>query len=182
MLPLRARLYPAGCGERWAVLQRLDLGFGVGVVVGHVGSAVAAGNAEVDEELRDRLRGHRCPAVGVQRELPGRDAVAGEGVGDERFGELAGLGASDGPPDDVAAEDVDDHQQVVELAPRRALKLGVGVGPQRPVRLSTGGFLRPALRTGRARSRASGSPRGHAAGAGGPVVALVHGVGILAPR
>ena len=36
---------------------------------------------------------------------------------------------------------------------------GVGVGPERPVSLSAGGFLRPALRTGRATSTASGSPR-----------------------
>jgi hypothetical protein len=37
-------------------------------------------------------------------------------------------------------------------------ELGVGVGPQRPARLSPGGFLWPALRTGRAASTASGSP------------------------
>ncbi len=54
--------------------------------------------------------------------------------------------------------------------------------PQRPARLSSGGFLRPALRTGRATLIASGSPRVHVAGAGGPVVgALDHGVGMRAP-
>jgi hypothetical protein len=37
--------------------------------------------------------------------------------------------------------------------------VGVGVGPERPACLSAGGFLRPALRTGRATSTASGSPR-----------------------
>ena len=35
----------------------------------------------------------------------------------------------------------------------------VGVGPGRPASLSTGGFPRPALRTGRATLTASGSPR-----------------------
>jgi predicted enzyme related to lactoylglutathione lyase len=56
-------------------------------------------------------------------------------------------------------------------------------GPERPARLSPSGFLRPALRTGRATSTASGSPRVHAAGAGDPVVgALDHGVGMRAPR
>jgi hypothetical protein len=62
-----------------------------------------------------------------------------------------------------------------------AAGVDVGVGPGRPVSLSAGGFPRPALRTGRATSTASGSPRGHAAGAGIPVV-LDHGVGILVPR
>ena len=37
----------------------------------------------------------------------------------------------------------------------------VGVGPERPVDLSVGGFLWPALRTGRATFTASGSPRTH---------------------
>jgi hypothetical protein len=35
------------------------------------------------------------------------------GVGDERFGEFAGLGCNDGPPNDVARVDVDDHEQLV---------------------------------------------------------------------
>jgi hypothetical protein len=51
------------------------------------------------------------------------------------------------------------------------------VGPQRGAGLSTGPFLRPASRAGRARSPASGSPRGHAA-----VAALVYGVGMRVPR
>jgi hypothetical protein len=39
------------------------------------------------------------------------------------------------------------------------VQFGVGVGPGRPASLSTGGFPRPALRTGRATLTASGSPR-----------------------
>ena len=35
--------------ERRAVLEGFEVGFGVGVVVGDVGSAVAAGDAEVGE-------------------------------------------------------------------------------------------------------------------------------------
>ena len=42
----------------------------------------------------------------------------------------------------------------------------VGVGPERPVDLSVGGFLWPALRTGRATFTASGSPRTHATDVG----------------
>jgi len=61
--------------------------------------------------------------------------------------------------------------------------LGVGVGPERPAWLSPGGFLRPALRTGRAASTASGSPRVHAVGAGDPGVGtLGHGGGMRVPR
>ena len=82
-----------------------------------MGSGVAAGDAEVDEELGDGLGGHRGAPVGVQGELVAVDAVAVESVGDELFGELAGLGGGDHPADDVAAEDVDDDVQLVVDAP-----------------------------------------------------------------
>ena len=36
-------------GEARAVLQRFEVGFGVGVVVGDVGSAVGTGDAEIGE-------------------------------------------------------------------------------------------------------------------------------------
>ncbi len=53
-------------GERRAVLEGLEVPFGVGVVVAHVRAAVAAGDADVDEELGDGLGGHRRAPVGVQ--------------------------------------------------------------------------------------------------------------------
>ena len=84
------RAEPAG--KRGAVLEGLEVRLGVWVVVADVGTAVAACDTQVDEQLGDRLRGHRRAAVGVQSELVTLDAVAGEGVGDERLGELTGLG------------------------------------------------------------------------------------------
>ena len=50
--------------ESGCVLEGLELGFGVGVVVGAVRSAVGAGDAEVGEELGDGSRGHGAAAVG----------------------------------------------------------------------------------------------------------------------
>ena len=44
--------------ERWAVFEGFEVGFGVGVVVGDVGSAVAAGDAEIGEQERDGFRCH----------------------------------------------------------------------------------------------------------------------------
>src|ERR1039458_3911005 len=85
-----------------------------------------------------------------------------------------------GITDDPIGEDILDGTEV-ELAFAGRV-LGVGVGPGRPASLSTGGFPRPALRTGRATLTASGSPRVHAAGAGDPDSMLVHGVGIRVPR
>lgn len=53
-------------GERRAVLERLELGLAVGVVVGHVGAAVGSGDAEVDEQLGDdtRASSFTIPAAG----------------------------------------------------------------------------------------------------------------------
>jgi hypothetical protein len=99
-------MLPKRPGERWAVLQRLELSLAVGVVVGHVRAAVAAGDAEVDEELGDGLGGHRRAPIRMHGELVPVDAVGGERVGDERLSELAGLGRRHHPAHDVAAEDI----------------------------------------------------------------------------
>ena len=87
-------------------------------------AAVAACNAEIDEQLSDRLRRHRRSSVSVQGELITLDAVRGEGVGDECFGQLTGLGRRHHPPHHVAGEDVDDHEQLVVDAAVGALQLG----------------------------------------------------------
>lgn len=58
----------------------------------------------------------------------------------------------------------------------------VGVGPGRGAGVSTGPFPGPALRTGRARFRASGSPRVHAVVAADSVALAVQGVVICVPR
>ena len=56
-------------GQYLSVLNWLSL---IGVVVAHVRAAVAAADAEEREQLDDRVRGHRRPAVGVHGELAGR--------------------------------------------------------------------------------------------------------------
>jgi hypothetical protein len=51
--------------ERRAVLQGLELGFGVRIVVGDVRAGVRPDDPEVNEQLRDRLGGHRGATVGM---------------------------------------------------------------------------------------------------------------------
>jgi hypothetical protein len=70
-------------GERRAVLQRLEVRLGVGVVVGDVRARMGPGDAEVDQQLRDRFRGHRAAAVGMDGQLALVDALGGDRVGDE---------------------------------------------------------------------------------------------------
>lgn len=59
----------------WAVLQRLELRFGVGVVVGDVRPRVGLGHAQVGQQHRQRLAAHRSAAVGVDRQLARLDAL-----------------------------------------------------------------------------------------------------------
>ena len=65
---------PEPFGKRRAVLQRLELGLGVRVVVRDVRPRVGSCDTEIDEQLRHRL-GRRCAAaIGVQRQVALRDA------------------------------------------------------------------------------------------------------------
>ena len=61
-------------GEVGPVLQGLELGFAERVVVGCVRTAVRLGDAEVSEQERHRLGGHRGAAIGVDGQLIGLDA------------------------------------------------------------------------------------------------------------
>src|SRR5688572_31215960 len=49
--------------EAGAVLEGLELGLGVGGVIGDVRAGVGLGDAEVGEQERDRLGGHRGSPV-----------------------------------------------------------------------------------------------------------------------
>ena len=98
--------------EVGAVLERLELRLGVGVVVGDVRPAVGLGDAQIGEQGGDRLGAHAGAAVGVEGERAGLDVVPGHGLGDQLLGQLGALALGDHPADDVAAEDVEDHVEV----------------------------------------------------------------------
>ena len=88
------------------------------------GPRVGLGDAQVGEQQRDRLGGHRGAAVGVDGQLAAGDALLGAGRRDELLGQGGGLAGGDHPADGVPAEDVQDHVQVVVRPLRRAVQLG----------------------------------------------------------
>ncbi len=65
--------------ERRAVLEGLELGLGVGVVVRHRWPAVGSGDAEIDEELGDRLEVIDEPRSACNVSLVLGDLLAVEG-------------------------------------------------------------------------------------------------------
>ncbi len=89
----------------------------------------------------------------LRRTLPERHV---QGLHDQLRTQVTGHG----PTHDAAAPGVPGPRPDTESQTPSARRCRVG--PQRPVRLATSGFLRSALRTGRATLAASGSPRVHA--------------------
>src|SRR5664279_5144055 len=76
-------------GEVGPVLQRLELGLGVWVVIAHVRSGVGLGDPEVGEQQGDRLGRHRAAPVGVQGQLVAADVLLGTGLADQRLGPVS---------------------------------------------------------------------------------------------
>ena len=89
-----------------------------GLSFGDVRPRVGLGHAEIGEQERDGLRGHRRAAVGVDVSCSRADALAGARLVDELLGQRGALAMGDHPADDVAAEDVEDDVQV-EVGPLR---------------------------------------------------------------
>jgi len=118
------------------VFERLELRLGVRVVVGDMWSRVGLGDAEIGEQERDRLGGHRGAAVGMDRQLARSNPLLGKGLLDQYLGQWPGLAGGDHPPDDVTGVDVDDHVEVEPRPLRRTPQLGDVPRPHlvRPVR------------------------------------------------
>ena len=85
-------------GEAGVVLQGLELRLGEGVVVTDLGTAERAGHPEVGQQLRGALAGHRCPAIRMQRQRLGFDALLEAGLLDEPCSQRRALPFGDHPP------------------------------------------------------------------------------------
>jgi hypothetical protein len=116
-------------------------------------------------ERRDgRLGGHLLSGVG-----DGADAAAGEDVEVEvatAFGALVVLFGQDGADEANEGSVGKDADYVGAPTDLLVEPLGVGVDQERGASLAAGPIPGAALRTGRARSRGSGSPRRRAGGSG----------------
>src|SRR5215467_7321678 len=78
-----------------AILERLELRFREWVVVRDMRPGVGLRHAEVGEQEGDGLGRHRRPAIGVDGELPGTDALPGTGLSDESLGQRGALAVCD---------------------------------------------------------------------------------------
>lgn len=75
--------------EAGPVLEGLEVGLGIRIVVARVRPAVALDDAEVGKQERDRLGVHRAAPIGVGRERVPADSLLDHGVGDEPSARVA---------------------------------------------------------------------------------------------
>ncbi len=100
-------------GELRAILQRLELGLGVGIIVRDVRSGVGLGHAEISQEKSYGLASHRAATVRVHGELAWFNVLLATALGDEALRELGAFSVSQHPANHVAGEDVEDDVEVV---------------------------------------------------------------------
>src|SRR5436309_4439544 len=69
----------------WPVLQGAKLAFGIGVVIGDVGTAVGLGDAQIRQQKGYGFRSHGGATIGMDGQLTGHDILFGTGILEEAF-------------------------------------------------------------------------------------------------
>ena len=87
-------------------------------------------DAQIGQQQGHRFGFHRRTAIGVHRELAGRDLLRAAGVLDEPLGQLGAFAIGDHPADDVAAKDIQDDVEMIGGPLHRAAQLGDVPTPQ----------------------------------------------------
>ena len=121
---LASSMLPERLGEVGSVLHGLELRLRIRVVVQGVGTAVAFGHVQVNQQTGHRLGAHGGAAIRIQRERSGHHIAAGLGIGNRLLGQLGALTRRNQPAYDIATEDVQNHVEVKTTPFGRPLKLG----------------------------------------------------------
>jgi len=116
-------------GKVGPVLERFELGFGVGVVVTGMRPAVGFGDPQIGQQECHRLGLHRGAPVSVDGELTGLDKLFFTSLFDQAFGELGALTGSHHPSHHIAAKNVENHVEIVVGPFHRSKKFGDIPGP-----------------------------------------------------
>jgi hypothetical protein len=95
------------------VLQGLELGFGVGIIIGNVRAGVGFSHAQVSHQQSNWFGGHRAAPVSMDGELVRLDSLPGAGFSDQFLRQAGRLPFRDQPTDHKATEDIQDDIQVV---------------------------------------------------------------------
>ncbi len=89
-----------------AIFHGFELRLTEGIIVGGVRTAVTFGDAQIDQQLAQRLALHRAAVVGVERKLLRLDALFANSFSDQLACQITVFDLSDHPTDDRAAENI----------------------------------------------------------------------------
>ena len=103
-------------GKFRAVLQGLEMGFRIWVIIAYIRAAVGFGDAEVSQQVGYQLGLHTGATIGMQNQLASSNMLFFTALTNELGSQCTGLAISDHPADHVAAEDVQNHVQI-KVAP-----------------------------------------------------------------
>ena len=106
------------------VLHGFKLGFGEGVVVRNMRTAMSLDDAQIGEEQSQGFGRHGRASIGMDGELAGRDVLLGAGIFNELAGQAGSLAWGDHPAGDITAENIEDDVQMVERPFDRTSELG----------------------------------------------------------
>ena len=79
---------------------------------------MAFGDLQIDQKTGHWFGAHRGSPIRVQSQLTRQDIMARHGVGDELLRQVGALAWGDQPAHDETAEDVQNHVEVKEVAPK----------------------------------------------------------------
>lgn len=93
-------------GKFRAVLQGLEVGFRVRIIITHMRTAVGFGDAQVSQQVGHQLGLHTGAAVSMQDQLVATNLLLFTTLTNELGSQCTGLVISDHPADHVATEDI----------------------------------------------------------------------------
>ena len=100
-------------GELGAILHRLELTFRERIVVRYMRPTMRLGHAQRGQQLRHVVRGHRRPAIAVDRQLIFANRLVFNRFSNQTRCQIGALAVGQHPAGHVAAVDVQNHVQVV---------------------------------------------------------------------
>lgn len=99
-------------GKLGLVLEGFELSFGIRIVIGDMGTSMGFRHASIRQQQSNSLGSHRCPLVGMDRQLSRLDLLLEEGLFNQALCQGGCFPVSDHPAHHIATEDIEDDIEI----------------------------------------------------------------------